>query len=44
MTNDMTKSDFEEATHLVKDSARDDRTDELYKDDDEWEVGSDDWD
>lgn len=44
MTNDMTKSDFEEATHLVKDSARDDRTDESYKDDDEWEVSSDEWD
>lgn len=42
MTDDMTKSDFEDATHFVKDSARDDRTDELYKDDDEWEVCSDD--
>lgn len=44
MTDDMKKSDFEDATYLVKDSARDGRTNELYKDDDEWEVCSDDWD
>lgn len=35
MTDDMTKSDFEDATHFVKDSARADRTDELSRDD-EW--------
>lgn len=44
MTDDMTKSDFEDATRSVKDSTRDDRADELYKEDDGWEVGSDDWD
>lgn len=43
MTYDMTKSDFEDATRFVKNSARDVRTDELYKDDDGWEVDSDDW-
>ena len=35
MTDDMIKSDFEDATHFVKDSARADRTDELSRDD-EW--------
>lgn len=44
ITNDMIKSDFENATRLVKDSVKDDRTDELYLDDDGWEVSNDDWD
>ena len=44
MTDGMTKSDFENATRLVKDSAKNDRSDELNKDDDGWEVDSDDLD
>ena len=43
MANEMTKTDFEDATRSVKDSARDGKEGELDKDDDGWEV-SDDWD
>lgn len=43
IANEMTKTDFEDATHSIKDSARDGKKDELYKEDDGWEV-SDDWD
>lgn len=44
MTYGMTKSEFEDATRSIKDSARDDREDDLDKDDDGWEVDSDDLD
>lgn len=45
MTCDMRKSEFEDTTHFVKDSIRDNREDELDKDDDGWEVDrDDDWD
>lgn len=43
MTCDMRKSEFEDTTHFVKDSIRDNREDELDKDDDGWEVDRDDY-
>ena len=43
MTYGITKSEFEDATRSVKDSAIDDREDELDKGDDGWEVNSDEW-
>ena len=41
--NEITKTDFEDTTRLVKDSAKEEGKDELHKKDDEWEI-SDDWD
>lgn len=43
MANEITKTDFEDATRSVKDSARCDKEGELDKDDDGWGV-NDDWD
>ena len=42
IANGMTKTDFEDATRSVQDSARDGKEDEFYKDDDGWDV-SDGW-